>query len=228
MKRLLTAFVVLLVLVAMAAVWLRATSGANRLPPLRNGDLVFQTSTSDQFNAILIATADPYTHMGIVKTDGGAAKVIEAAGPVRETPLDIWVKRGFLGRVAVYRDPELTPDQASAVLAAAKDYYGKPYDFVFSFDNDAIYCSELVYLAFKQAGIPVGKVQTVSELYINNPFVKKLIERRWRSVPECKAQGFDFARCYQLILDRKLITPASIARDPKFQRIYTNYPFGLE
>jgi Permuted papain-like amidase enzyme, YaeF/YiiX, C92 family len=104
---------------ALAALWLFATSGGP-YPALRTGDLVFQTSTSSQSGAILIATANPYTHMGIVKNDGGKIVVIEAGGTVKETPIGDWINRGILSRVAIYRDPHLTQEQAARIVTGAK------------------------------------------------------------------------------------------------------------
>src|SRR5262245_23563449 len=94
-----------------AAVLVYATTG-ERPPPLKDGDLIFQTSTSSQSAAILIATLDPYTHMGIIKHEGDDIVVIEAGGRVKETPLKEWVNRGVLKRVAIDRDPDLTQEQA--------------------------------------------------------------------------------------------------------------------
>ncbi len=215
---------VLAVCICVAAGGLYASRG-EVLPPLRDGDLIFQTSTSSQSSAILFATADPYSHMGIVKNDGKTLEVIEAARTVGETPLRDWIGRGLLKRVAIYRDPDLTPEQAKRILAAARALYGRPYDIFFSFNNDAIYCSELPYLSYKEAGISIGKVQKVSDLHVDNFLVRRLIRQRWQRDPECTGNGYDFAQCYQHILDQDLVTPASIASDAKFRRIYSNYPF---
>jgi hypothetical protein len=144
---------------------------------------------------------------------------------VKETPLRDWIGRGLFKRVAIYRDPDLSPEQAKLVLAAAREFYGKPYDIFFSFNNDAIYCSELPYLSYKAAGIQIGKVQKVSDLHVDNFLVRRLIRQRWRRDPECVGKGYNFEQCYQHILDQDLVTPASIANDGKFKRIYSNYPF---
>ncbi|MFZ4541927.1 MAG: YiiX/YebB-like N1pC/P60 family cysteine hydrolase [Rickettsiales bacterium] len=208
---------------ALVAGSLYATANEN-YPPLQDGDLIFHTSRSSQSGAILIATADPFTHMGIIRNDGENDVVIEAAGKVKETPLRDWVNRGLLERVAIYRDPELTPAQAKQIIAAAKSYYGKSYDIFFSFNNDNIYCSELPYLAYKKAGISIGKVQKVSELNFDNALVRKLIKQRWQRHTECATRKYDFEQCYDFILNQDLVTPASIANDAKFEKIYSNYP----
>ncbi len=193
-------------------------------PPLNDGDLIFQTSTSNQSMAILVATAHPFTHMGIIKHHGDHIVVIEAAAKVKDTPLRDWINRGVLKRFAIYRDPELTPEQAKIVISSARALYGKPYDIFFSFNNDAIYCSELPYMAFKKAGISIGRIQKVSQLHFDNVFVKKLIKQRWRRDHECKIKNYDFEKCYEYILNQNIVTPASIAKDRQFREIYSNYP----
>jgi hypothetical protein len=194
-------------------------------PSLQDGDLVFQTSTNSQAFPILIATAHPFTHMGLIAHDGGNIIVIEAARTVTATPLTDWIHRGFLGRIAIYRDAKLSAEQQARIVAAAKELYGRPYDIFFSFNNDAIYCSELAYLAYKATGIEIGTVQKVSELHFDNFFVKRLIRLRWQRDPECTSRHYDFEQCYDFILHQELVTPASIASDSKFDRIYSNYPF---
>ncbi|MDR2186965.1 MAG: hypothetical protein LBE62_02805 [Azonexus sp.] len=193
-------------------------------PPLKDADLIFQTSASNQSSAIFAATASAFTHMGIIKNDGGKISVIEAGGTVRETPLKAWVKRGVGSRVAIYRDPGLTPDEASRVLAAARTLYGRPYDIFFSFNNKAIYCSELPWLAYQAIGVPIGKVQKIAEINVDDKQVKNLIAQRWQSHAECAERGYDFAQCFKHILDQKLVTPASIAADPRFKPLYSDYP----
>lgn len=214
---------VLVLGICVAAGSLYATANSD-LPQLRDGDLIFQTSTSAQSSAILAATADPFSHMGIVKNDGKSIKVIEASGTVKETALREWIDRGLLKRIAIFRDPNLTQDQATQIISVARGLYGRPYDIFFSFSNDAIYCSELPYLAYRAAGISIGKIQKVSDLNFDNFLVKKIIQQRWRRHSECASRRYGFEQCYKHILEQDLVTPASIANDGRFKRIYSNYP----
>ena len=71
------------------------------MPPLMEGDLVFQESRSAQADAVKAATGSPITHMGIVTLVGGQPHVYEANGPVGRTSLQSWKRRGVgqrLGR----------------------------------------------------------------------------------------------------------------------------------
>lgn len=74
------------------------------------------------------------------------------------------------------------------------------------------------------AKIAVGREQKVRDLKIDNAAVRKLIESRWRRHPLCqKAETGTFAACYAVILAQPLVTPASIARDPKLELVYSNF-----
>ncbi len=194
------------------------------LPPLSDGDLIFQTSWTSQSIAVGIATWSLYLHTGIIKTTPTGPVVVHAGAQVGETPLSDWIDGGILQRFAVYRYKDLSPDQAINILNQAAQYYGKYYDIYFLFHNDKLYCSELPYLAYQESGIPIGKVEKIGNLSVNNYFSKKVIEQRWRSHPECQAKDMTFEQCYESIMQQTLVTPTSLAEDSHFERIFTNYP----
>jgi hypothetical protein len=206
--------------------WLSFTSvSAADLPSLQNGDIVFHTSRSSQSSAILFASRSPYSHMGIIELNAmGNAFVQEATGPVKLTPIDEWIKRGFGGRIMIKRLEGLLPQQAKNILSAAHKYDGLPYDIFFLPDKEHIYCSELVRLAFEEGSkIEVGKIQTVRELNVDGFLAQRLIKRRWAKHPLCQAAGETFEKCYPKILNQTLVTPASIAEDPRMKTIFSNY-----
>jgi len=70
---------------------------------LRDGDLIFQTSRSEQSTAIEKATHSPYSHMGIVFLRNGNPHVYEAIKTVQYTPLRKWVERGEGGHYVVIK-----------------------------------------------------------------------------------------------------------------------------
>lgn len=207
-----------LILMLLLAVW-RWFSHA---PKWREGDLIFQTSRSGQSTAIAAATLSAYTHMGILAKRGDGWVVIEANGPVKETPAREWIRRGRFARYAVFRHPGLTAQQTRTILTSARVLKGRPYDLFFSFRNRAIYCSELAWLAYRKAGVPVGQVQTVGSLYIGNGFADRLIRTRGARDAECN--GLSVESCRNVILRRELVTPVAIARDRSLKRVYSNYP----
>lgn len=233
MKRLLRFSLGLTLVLAVAAGifagWLSATRvNARDLPKLKSGDIVFQIAGSTQSKAISLASHSLYTHVGIVEvTRDGRTQVIEAAGPVHATPIEPWIERGASGRITVKRVKGLTEADAAKAVRAAHAYDGTPYDIFFYKSHDAIYCSELIHLAFKEGpGIAIGKDERVKDLNIGNAAVRALIEARWRQHPACiAAKAESFKACYPLILQQTLVTPASVARDDKLETVYTN--FGL-
>ncbi len=189
-----------------------------------DGDLIFQNSRSAQSAAIFSATGSPFTHMGIIVKLAGGLVVLEAGPTVREVPLASWIASGADGAFAVYRMDGLDDHQRAAIVAAARSYAGRPYDLFFDFAGEAIYCSELPYLAFGAAGISIGKVQSVSELNLGAAAAQALIKERWRKHPRCT--GLGQRDCVAAIMDQKLITPASIAADMQFHLIHSTFKFG--
>ena len=225
----------LLLLVVIAAcglatsyIYLKTTeASAATLPPLRTGDLAFQTTSDSQAGAIIVATASPYSHVGIINVDAsGEATVVEAIGPVREVALDRWLSQGAGRRVTIKRLPGLQESKARKVIEAARRYMGLPYDIHFLFDNSALYCSELAWLAFREgASIDIGKVETIGELHTRNPVVTQLIKSRWQSYEPCRTSGATtFETCYEMVMQQELVTPASMARDTNLDLVFSNYP----
>lgn len=202
--------------------WSSHAGAPGRLPALRDGDLVFQTSGSGQAAGIMAATGSAYTHMGIVRLRDGAEVVIEAVGPVKETPLSEFRSRGEGSRIAVYRYRSLSAATVATVIGSAERLAGRPYDPLFLFGNKGIYCSELAYVAFRDAGIELGRVEKLSDLHIDASAARALLAQRWRDHPAC--DGVDrLDACLPRILDQSLITPASIAADPALERIYSDW-----
>lgn len=193
---------------------------------LLSGDIVFQTSKSAQSYPIMWATKSVYSHVGIVEVRKNKIFVIEAAAGVTRVPLQEWIDRGRFKRFTVMRMGNLSSQQRDAIVAAAKAYMGRPYDIYFTSGNGSIYCSELVALAYQDAGIPVGDWQRIRELDVENILVRGLVRRRWRSHPLCREHRRSletFEECWELILDDKLISPDGIAADSRLKTVYSNY-----
>jgi hypothetical protein len=214
--------------------WLSVAAAAEPaapLPTLKTGDVVLQATTGGQAAAITLASGSVYTHMGLVEIGAdGKPMVVEAIGPVRVVTLDKWIAKGAGGAVTIVRMKGLEEETARKALTRARHYLGRPYDRYFYDDRSEIYCSELVYAAFKEgADISVGKVEKVRDLNIDNSVTQEVIRTRWKAHPLCKSKGAkSFSACYKLILDQTLVTPASIARDPQFEQIYSSFPAGTQ
>lgn len=191
----------------------------------QSGDMIFQTSKSQQASGIFAATRSNYTHVGIVEVDDRGKKwVIEAVGPVQRIPLDKWVARGVGAKYATHRYKGLTEDQQNKIVKAAMKYKGRPYDKMFTYmDNgDAIYCSELVEMAYKDAGLKVGKRQKLGDLNIADSQAKKLIQQRWKQHPACKGLSTVEA-CLAEIWDDELMTPVGLTNDSNVESVSSEF-----
>src|SRR5262249_35783026 len=138
----------------------------------------------------------------------GEAHIIEAIGPVRCIPLTKWLKQGDRGHFLQMRLKTVTDDQIAGTVKAAESLLGLPYDLQYELDDQKIYCSELVYKAcLRGAGIEVGKKEALGDLrwHRHEKFIRVL------------AGG-------ELPLDRQMVTPLSIARDPNFKLMYSTFP----
>lgn len=137
--------------------------------PLQNGDVVLQASTSERSALIRKASRSPYSHVGLVEVAKDGVFVIEAVQPVSRTPLATWVKRGEGGWVTVLRPKGLDAKTRTRVVAAAKKELGKPYDARYRWDDERLYCSELVVKAFARgADLSVGTQEVVKTLALSD------------------------------------------------------------
>ena len=191
----------------------------------QSGDLIFQTSNSNQSYAIMWASKSLYSHVGVIEIEGNKKYVIEAISKVSRTPLTEWIQRGRLGLYSLYRYQNLDEKKRQDIVSRAKTYFNRKYDIYFTSKNEELYCSELVDLAFEKTGLPIGKTQKVKELDVDNVLVKKLVEQRWRKHPVCKSGVDKFEDCWSLILEDELTTPASLAADNRVVQVWSNYPF---
>lgn len=157
--------------------------------PLRDGDIIFHTSRSAQSAAIQRATHSRYSHMGLVLHRYGKPYVFEAVSTVKFTPLAHWVARGEGGHYVVkrWRDADTRLDAAGTarLRERAQAMAGKPYDLTFSWSDERIYCSELVWKAYERAfGVRIGDTQRLADFELTDPAVKaKLRERYGADLP---------------------------------------------
>ena len=115
------------------------TAETGPVSEVREGDVIFQTSKSQQSPLIQIGTRSKITHCGIIVMRGGKPYVLETLKTLVLTPLDKFIARGEDGKYWIKRS-----SKENIKIKYAK-YLGRPYDLAFKFDNGRFYCSELVY-----------------------------------------------------------------------------------
>jgi hypothetical protein len=197
-------------LLALAALAAAPAYADDRREWLRDGDLVFQTSKSEQSQAIALATGSRWTHMGVVHRRKGATLVLEAGARVRLTPLDQWAARGEGGTVVVKRlrdaDQVLTAPVLQRMKGTGRAWLERPYDGLFQWSDRRFYCSELVYKLYERgAGITIGALRPAGSFDLASPVVQAKIRQRFGG-------KFD--------VREPVISPQSMFEDPRLVLVY--------
>ena len=154
---------------------------------LKEGDLIFQSSSSGQGLAIQMATGSKYNHVGMLYKKNGKLMVLEAMQPIKITPLESFIARGDNKHFVVKRLKEqlLNDSILNLMHKEADKHVGKNYDLYFGWDDSLIYCSELVWKIYDRTlGIQVGTLQKLKDFDLSNPIVQyKLAERFGDDIP---------------------------------------------
>lgn len=180
---------------------------------LQNGDLVFQTSTSNQSDPIQLATESPYSHVGMVYVDNGKAFVFEAIKTVRLTPYADWVNRGKDQHVVVKRlkdDKYLTAEHLKRMKAVGEELNGKKYDLQFQWSDTKMYCSELVWKVFARgADLQLCAPSSLNDLNWDHEEVLDLARARY---PELRGLPKDelLETLEEIQADEPMVTPADL------------------
>ena len=173
----------------------------------QDGDIIFQSLPK---NAVVIAiegaTDSPYSHCGVVVNRNGKWHVNEAIGPVKDTSLYKWIVRGRRRKFAVYRLRSDYHRYIPKFIGELDKYQGRPYDILYELDDEYIYCSELIYKAFRDSsGIELGKLVELGELDWE-PFTEIIEEIEGGKPP----------------LDRLMITPRHLSEAKELRKIFSN------
>ncbi len=184
----------------------------NQYADLQSGDIIFQTTSSGLSAAIQLATRSKYSHCGVIFKQNNGFYVLEAVGPVKATPLTEWIGHGDGSKYVVKRLKNaaavLTPDNLVKIKQAGEQLKGKDYDLTFEWDDERIYCSELVWKIYKRgANIEIGKLEQLKDFDLTSPLVKaKLKEHYGDKVP----------------LNEIIISPVAIFNSPLLVTVKSN------
>ena len=148
--------IIVLILVGLAG--FNFCSGQTSKDKLKEGDMIFHISQSQQSPLIQYATKSTLSHCGIIIEKKDGFYVLEATGTLRLTPLDKFINRGK-GKQwwakRVIDDP---------IKIKYKNLLGRKYDLSFKKDNNLFYCSELIYYIYKtQFNIELCEYRKVSD-----------------------------------------------------------------
>ena len=160
------------------------SSAAVEPTALHDGDIIFQTTKSEQSQAIQIVTHSPYSHVGIIFMREGKPYVYETISTVQYTPLAQWIARDKQLHFVVKRlhnaQQVLTPNAIKKLKAQAMTFKAKPYDLTFEWSDSRIYCSELVWKIYERAlGIKIGQLQKLGDFDLSHPLVQYQLKQRY-------------------------------------------------
>lgn len=147
--------------------------------PLKDGDLVFIKSQSEQSRLLKLTTGSEWTHVGMAFKRESGWDIIEAIQPVKWTTLYSFVRRSKELSFEVRRaNFEI---DAEKIKTYAEDKLGRNYDSIFAWDQDRWYCTELVWKAYKKtSGEELGSLEKIGDLKnIDSAPIRKEAERRF-------------------------------------------------
>jgi hypothetical protein len=146
--------------------------------PLKDGDLVFIKSQTEQAALLKISTGSDWSHVGMAFKRARGWDVIEAIQPVKWTSLYSFLRRSRNLQFEIHRP--LFSFNPQKVRAYAEKQLGKDYDLIFGWDDERWYCSELVWKAYHYAtGLEIGALERVGDLNVDDPRVLREARRRF-------------------------------------------------
>jgi hypothetical protein len=155
---------------------------------VQDGDIIFQSSKSQQSKAVELATNSVFSHCGIIFIENGMPYVYEAVQPVGKRPLIDWIKSGVGEKYMIRRLIDrgiLMSESWESMRDYAQKQVGKNYDIYFSWTDKEMYCSEYVWKIYNEiAKIPLVKPKELREFNIDAPLIRKtLFERYGNDIP---------------------------------------------
>jgi hypothetical protein len=179
---------------------------------IQNGDIIFQTSLSQQSKAIQLATKSKFSHCGIIYKKENKWMVFEAVQPVKLTLLETWINSGEEQKYVIKRLKNAKGLLNESILKKMKlegeKMMGKNYDTTFEWSDNRIYCSELIWKIYDRAlGIQLGKLEKLGDLDLSHDIVKKILTKRYgKNIPK----------------DEIVISPGSIFNSNLLETIKSN------
>lgn len=174
----------------------------------KDGDIIFHASKSSQSKMLQIATNSNITHVGVIFFKSGKLYVFEAVNPVKITPLQEFINRGVGSKYSVKRTKTpISNSELKIMMEYGKRQIGKPYDLKFEWNDDKIYCSELVWKIYHYAGIRLCDIKSFSDFNLNRPIVKQAINSRYKG---------------KFNINESVVAPIDLYNSDKLKTVYSN------
>lgn len=179
----------------------------------QNGDIIFQTSESEQCEAVRIATNSKFSHCGIIFIEEGKTYVYEAVQPVKITLLSDWITHGKDAKYVVKRlkksVAQLTDSQVKAMKTYGSKLLNKNYDIYFGWSDSEMYCSELVWKIYQNgANIEICETKELKDFNLENPLVQRILYQRYGS---------------QIPYTEKVVAPSQLHDSELLEAVFDNY-----
>ena len=144
------------------------------LTTLREGDIVFIETRSFQSKFVKLGMMSIWSHCGIAVDTLDGVQIMEADTTVRILPVERFIDKSVGRKYIIKR-----PTQQLTEPIDKEEWLGRWYDLKFSFDNEEVYCSELVWLIYKAQGIELCPPMRINEHFsVRFPIIQRaLLER---------------------------------------------------
>lgn len=160
------------------------------LTALREGDILFIETTSFQSKYIKTGMLSIWSHCGIAVDTPEGVQIMEADTTVRILPVERFVAKSVGGKYIIKR-----PEQQLTEPIDKDRWLGRWYDLKFRFDNEEVYCSELVWLIYKEQGIELCPPKRINEhIMARLPMVQRALKERGISAEQEAVAPCDLLR----------------------------------
>lgn len=175
---------------------------------LQTGDIVFQYTGGEQGVAVEAATGSKFTHCGVVFEQDGRLYVLEAVQPVSVVPLKQFRKRSNIFHARRLKDMnQLNGPALRKALAWGQEQIGKDYDPLFQWDDENLYCSELVWKIYeKSTGLKLCEPKTFKSYFLDKPVVRRVIEKRYGDISKLPPK-------------EPVVAPSDLAKSPLLEEV---------
>ena len=182
----------------------------------KNGDIIFQTSKSQQSKLIQEVTQSKFSHVGILYIEEDhKISVFEAVSTVKLTPLSKWINNGVESQYVIKRYKyDINLEDMNKMYEYCIQQKGMSYDWEFQWTDNEMYCSELVWKAYKSINIELSIISTFANLPgMNSNKIQKEIEKRYR---ECND-------CGEFNKHEHIVSPEDLYQSEKLINMFSNY-----